>query len=230
MRRRDFHRTTGALAAVTLARTGGLGALGAWGATRSGAQALQAAPVELQDYVRLERPVPVAPAAGKKIELIEFFWYGCPHCNALEPVLERWARRLPTDVNLRFVPVGFTPNHRAAQRMYYALQAAGLAERLHAKVYAHLHETEGRLDSEWQMRNFVARNGGDAERFAAALRAPELARRIREADALVDAFGVDGVPTFGVHGRFTTSPEQAGGRERCLQVVDWLLERVRTEA
>ena len=206
-------------------------ALAAW-ALLPGLGALRAqTPVEIQDYVRLDKPVPIgALPPGRKLELIEFFWYGCPHCNALEPLLAPWVRRLPADVHFRLVPVGFTARHAPGQRLYYALQAAGLAESLHAKVYHHLHDTDGRLDYDWQMSAFVARHGGDKERFAAALKAPELAQRIKEANALVKAFDVDGVPTFGVHGRYTTSPEQTGGRERCLQVVEWLLQRARSGA
>jgi thiol:disulfide interchange protein DsbA len=205
-----------------------LGAVGAL-ALLPGLRPLRAqTPIEVQDYVRLDKPVPVALPPGKKLELIEFFWYGCPHCNALEPLLAPWLRRLPADVNFRLVPVGFTARHLPGQRLFYALQAAGLVESLHAKVYHHLHETDGRLDYEWQMTNLVAKHGGDKERFAAALKSPELAQRLKDANALVKAFDVDGVPTFGVHGRFTTSPEQTGGRERCLQVVEWLLQRART--
>lgn len=237
MRRREFHRQAGGLAIGTMGaigtavRSAGSGALGSLGLLAAPAlRAQRVEPVELQDYVRLERPVAVRLPAGQKLELIEFFWYGCPHCNAMEPVLAPWVQRLPPDVRFRLVPVGFTRNHVAGQRLFFALQAAGLVERLHARVYEHLHETEGRLDSEWQMRSFVARHGGDVERFAAALQAPELTQRVQQANALVDAFGVEGVPTFGVHGRFTTSPEQTGGRERCLQVVEWLLERSREAA
>ena len=108
MKRRDFH---GML-------TIGLGAVGTSALAQAGA------PVEGVHYLRLSKPAPVSAPTGK-IEVVEFFWYGCPHCNALEPALEAWVRRLPTDVAFRRVPVAFSATHETHQKLYYALEAMG---------------------------------------------------------------------------------------------------------
>jgi protein dithiol oxidoreductase (disulfide-forming) len=191
------------------------------------AQQPQVVPVELEDYVQLERPLEVSLPPGKKIELVEFFWYECPHCNAFQPLLVDWMRTLPADVALRYVPVGFTPRHEAAQRMFCALQVMGLAEDLHAKIYDAIHLRNRRIDFEYQMVSLVSGLGGDGARFREVVRSPEVASLARRATQLADAYGVDGVPTLGIQGRFRTSPAMTGGRERALRVAEVLIERCR---
>ncbi|HOL38029.1 MAG TPA: TonB-dependent receptor [Rubrivivax sp.] len=111
MNRRDFH---GNLAGAALALM-----------TPGHARA-QAAPVEGQSYVRLQNAAPLLlPTPDKKVDVIEFFWYGCPHCNAFEPMLSNWADRLAADVSFRRVHVGFGPVHQVHQKLYYALEETG---------------------------------------------------------------------------------------------------------
>jgi thiol:disulfide interchange protein DsbA len=190
----------------------------------------QDVPIEVQDFVRLDKAVEVALPPGKQIEVVEFFWYECPHCNAFEPLLDAWVRRLPPDVAFRNVAVGFSPRHEAGQRMFYALQAMGLVETLHAKVYHEIHDRFRRIDFESQMTAIVSSLGGDGARFREVLRSPEVAALVRRANQLTDAFDVDGVPTLGIHGRFVTAPSMTGSRERALKVADYLIQRVREGA
>ena len=117
----------------------------------------QAAPTEGVHYVRLAQP---APAPAGKIEVIEFFWYECPHCNALEPALDAWARRLPDDVAFRRVPVWFREEpFGPQQRLFYTLEALGLVPTLHRKVFQAIHGERTRLRTAEDMAAFALKNG-----------------------------------------------------------------------
>lgn len=190
----------------------------------------QAVPIELEDYVRLTKDVPVELPTGKKVEVVEFFWYECPHCNAFEPVLEGWVGSLAADVEFRRVPVGFTPHHEMTQRLFYALQVMGRlygANGLHAKVYDAIHNRWRAPASERQWAGFVAGHGVDRARFVETFRSDEVTALVRKATAWTDAAEVEGVPTLVVQGRYSTSPARASSRERALLVADHLIQLAR---
>ena len=186
------------------------------------------APTEGKEYLRLGTPVPVGEPG--RIEVIEFFWYGCPHCRHFEDVLEPWAARLPADVRFRRVPVGFTGLQQVHQRLYFALESMGLVDRLHAKVFHRFHDEHQPLNQPDDMAAWVATQGGDPARFKAAWESFSVRTRMRQADDLAGSYDLDGVPTLAVQGRFKTGVPEAGGEVECLQVVDWLVDRVRRRA
>jgi len=188
----------------------------------------QGAPVEGTHYVRLAQPAPVTlPSPDKKIEVVEFFWYECPHCNAFEPLLEAWAKRLPADVAFRQVPVGFTARHQLAQRMFYALEAMGQLQALHRKIFAAIHVQNRRLNTEGDMTAFVSANGVDGAKFTEMFRSFQVATAANKARQLTDAYRIDGVPALGIHGRFFTSGALAGSHDRALAVADFLIRQAR---
>ena len=190
----------------------------------------QEVPTELVDYVRLAKDVPVELPAGKKVEVVEFFWYECPHCNAFEPVLEAWVGRLAPDVEFRRVPVGFTRRHEVTQRLFYALQVMGRlygASGLHAQVYDAIHNRSCSPTSERQWAEFVAGHGVDRTRFVEVFRSDEVTALVSKATTWTDAAEIEGVPTLVVQGRYSTSPARAGSRERALSVTDYLIQRAR---
>lgn len=191
----------------------------------------QGGPVEGTHYVKLSQPAPVAlPSPDKKVEVVEFFWYECPHCNSFEPALEAWIKRLPPDVAFRRVPVGFTARHQVAQKAFYALEEMGLLETLHPRVFAAIHVQGQRLLTEQAYADFVTANGGDAAKFSAAFRGFSVTTKANRARQLSDAYKIDGVPAIGVHGRFYTSGSLAGGADRTLAVADFLIQRARKGA
>lgn len=190
-----------------------------------GAQAQGAAPVEGRDFVRLNPPVPVPP--GGKIDVIEFFSFGCPHCYAFEPLLESWLKRLPPDVAFRRVPAAFNAPFEGYAKLFYALEAVGLAEQLHKRVFAAIHVQRQRLDKEADLAAFVNSAGGDGAKFVEAYKSFGVATKVRQGKQLFDAYKIDGVPTLGIHGRWFTSGSLAGGHERSLQVADQLIQRAR---
>lgn len=183
------------------------------------------APSEGTEY----RPVkPVQPTESPgKIEVLEFFWYGCPHCNAFEPMLSNWADRLAADVSFRRVHVGFGPVHQVHQKLYYALEETGLVQTLHRKVFAAIHRQGRRLVTEAAMRRFLEDNGVDAAQVMDAFGSFAVATKAARAKQLTDAYKIDGVPAMGVQGRYYTSGSLTGSHERMLQVTDYLIQRAR---
>lgn len=216
MKRREFTaRMTGA----------GLAGVSLWAA---GPALAQANFVEGRDFVRLQTPVAVP--SGGKIDVIEFFWYGCPHCNAFEPMLDAWAKRLPADVAFRRVPVSFTAMHETHAKIFYALEATEQLEAMHRKVFAALHVQRQRLDKEADIVAFVTRSGGDGAKFAEAFKSFGVATKVRQGKQLSEAYKIDGVPSLGIHGRWFTSGSLAGSSERALAAADMLIARARKPA
>lgn len=165
--------------------------------------------------------------SGAKLEVLEFFWYGCPHCNAFEPLLDAWVRKLPPDVDFKRVPVVFRENYTVHQRTYYALEAMGQVEALHRKIFYAIHNDRQRLDKLAEVAAFVAKNGVDGAKFTEFYNSFAVQTKARQANQLAEAYKIDGVPALGVQGRWFTSGTLAGGNERMLAVVDHLIQRSR---
>ena len=183
---------------------------------------------EGQQYTRLTKPVAVA--GGGKIDVVEFFSYACPHCNAFEPIIEPWAHKLPADVAFRRAPVPFLDNHENFQKLYYALEALGVLEQVHGKVFNAVHVDHQRLDKLSDITALVAKNGVDATKFQSVFNSFGVQAKARQATQLTQEYGVDGVPAMGVQGRFFTSGQGGSGGPAMLPVVDFLIQRVRTNA
>ncbi len=183
------------------------------------------APVEGRDYVKLAQPLPVSPG---KIEVVEFFWYGCPHCNAFEPALNAWASKLPDDVVFKRVPVAFRAEpYVAHQRIYYALEAMDLVDSVHGKVFHAIHNERKRLDDLDEIAAFMAQNGVDVDKFKARYNSFSMQGKLQQARNMAVGYKIDGVPTLGIHGRYVTSGSLAGTNEGALRVADALIQRVR---
>jgi protein dithiol oxidoreductase (disulfide-forming) len=220
MHRRDFSHQ---LATVGLGLGLGLPLVGT-------AQA-QGAPVEGQHFVRLSSPAPVTlPSADKTIEVVEFFWYGCPHCFAFEPVLENWVKRLPPDVAFRQVPVGFMAPHQMHQKLFYALEEMGQLGAMHRKVFSAIHQQNKRLATDSEILAFVTANGLDGDKFNSAFKSFGVNSKATRAKQLSESYKIDGVPAVGVNGRFYTSATLAGSHEKAVQVADFLIQRSRQKA
>ncbi len=195
------------------------------------AQAQGQAPKEGTHYVRLQTPAPVSlPGADKKIEVVEFFWYGCPHCYAFEPTLEAWVRTLPADVAFRQVPVGFMAPHQLHQRLFYALEEMGQLQATHRKVFAAIHQQNRRLGTEADIAAFASASGIDAAKLAESMKSFGVSTKASRAKQLADAYKIDGVPALGIHGRFYTSGALAGNHERAVQVASYLIQQARAKA
>jgi len=203
-------------------------ALAAGSTLRAQAPSAAPPPTEGRDYVRLNPPVPVP--AGGKVEVIEFFSYGCPHCYAFEPMLEQWVKRLPPDVAFRRIPATFNAPYEGYAKLFYALEAIGQSEALNRQVFAAIHVQRQRLDKEADIAAFVSGNGGDGAKAVEAYKSFGVATKLRQAKQAFEAYKIDGVPTLGIHGRWFTSGSLTGSNDRALAVADYLIQRARKPA
>jgi len=183
-------------------------------------------PVAGSDYAVLETAAPVEAPAGK-IEVVEFFWYNCPHCNAFEPILSEWVKKLPKDVAFRRIPVAFNASFVPQQRLYYALEAMGLLEKVHPKVFAAIHVEKLNLAKGEAITEWVGKNGVDTATFLSQYNSFGVVTKAQKATQLQTAFKVEGVPALGVAGRFYTDGTMAHNMERALLVVQSLLDDIR---
>ena len=178
------------------------------------------------DYIVLDKKAAVEAPAGK-IEVVEFFWYSCPHCNAFEPTLEAWIKRAPKDVSVRRVPVGFRDEFVPQQRLFYSLEAMDLLDKLHAKVFAAIHVDKLPLSKGEAIGDWVAKQGVDRARFMERYNDFSTATKAGKATQLQNVYRVEGVPALGVAGRFYTDGTMARNMPRALQIVDYLVAEVR---
>jgi len=184
-------------------------------------------PAEGKDYLLLSKPAPNEAPAGQ-IEVVEFFWYSCPHCNEFEPQLEAWAAKAPKDVSLRRVPVSFRPDFEPQQRLYYVLEAMGKLAALHKKVFYAIHVEKQTLNTADLVSAWAQKQGIDKAKFTELYNSFPVNMKTRKATQLQEAFMVDGVPALGVDGRYYTSGSLAGTMARALTVTDHLLTLART--
>ncbi|WP_300709423.1 thiol:disulfide interchange protein DsbA/DsbL [Limnohabitans sp.] len=180
-----------------------------------------------KDYLPLERPVSTDAPAGK-IELIEFFWYSCPHCSAFEPTFAQWVKNAPKDVVVRRVPVAFRDDFAPQQRLFFALEAMNLLDSLHAKVFTAIHAEKQPLNTEAAILDWVAKQGVDKAKFSETYKSFGVASKLKRAVQLQNDYKVEGVPSFGIAGRFYTDGSIAGSMERAIKVAESLIAQSRT--
>lgn len=212
MKRRDFSLACSAAASA------------AWLPTVASAQAKP--PQAGTDYLVVEKPASVEAPAGK-VEVVEFFWYSCSHCNAFEPALESWIKRAPKDVVVRRVPVAFQDSFVPQQRLFYTLEAMGLQDKLHGKVFAAIHGEKQNLTKADAIADWVAKQGVDKAKFTEQYNSFSVATKATRGTQLQNAYRVEGVPSLGVAGRFYTDATLSKSMDRALQVVEFLAAQVR---
>lgn len=174
---------------------------------------------------------PAVPTDSKdKLEVIEFFHYGCPHCRAFDPLLEPWVKRLPADVAFVRVPAiwGNAQLARLAQ-LYYAIEVSGKVDQLHGKVFTAVQDDKVPLHTEDGVREWVAKQGVDAKAFMDAYKSFGVQSMLKRADQVARAYKIQGVPTMAVDGRYLTSASMTGSHEATLKMVDELLGRTRSQ-
>ena len=187
----------------------------------------------------------VLPAAqptdtGKKIEVIEFFAYYCPHCYAFEPALEAWVKKQGDDIVFKRVHIQGGASVLPQQRLFYTLDAMGLLNQYHQKVFDAMHQQHLRLSSDEQVFDWATQNGIDRAKFIDTYRSFGIQARLRRAGAMMDAYGVDRWPLVVIDGRYITSPSHAGAgmpegtteaqqQQQALQVMDFLVAKAKAD-
>ena len=170
----------------------------------------QVPPQEGLQYRRLPQPLPTNTPG--KIEVIEFFWYGCPHCFVFDPALKQWLAAVPADVAFRRVHVGFSGLFRLHQRLFYTLEAMGVEAELHDRVFTAFHIERVPVETETAMQNLAAKLGLDATKFRQAWTSFGVQSKGLQATRLSDDYGIEGVPALAIAGRYVTAPDMAGAR------------------
>ena len=186
----------------------------------------QAKPQAGKDYAALETRAPIDTPADK-VEVIEFFWYSCAHCNTFEPALNTWIKAQPKDVVVKRVPVAFQDSFIPQQKLFYALEALGKVDALHDKVFYAIHVEKQALNTEAKIVDWVVKQGLDKAKFLEAYNSFSVAGKAKRATLLQEAYKVEGVPALGIAGRYYTDGSRTGSMGRALQVTDALVAEAR---
>ena len=189
--------------------------------------ALAAAPKLNTDYRLVIPPQPVE--TGNKIEVIEFYYYGCPHCYELEPYLKNWMSSAPNDVAFRRIPAVFRDSWVPLTKTFYTLEALGELNRLLGDVFEAIHVKQINLNNEQILLDWMEQYGVDRKKFADAYNSFSVKNRAEFAKKLTQAYGVEGTPSLVVDGKYLTGPAMTGSHESAMRVLDQLIEKARQE-
>ena len=199
-------------------------------ATSTASAEALAGPTLWQEGVNYTRIVPAQPTdvpAGQ-VEVLEFFWYACPHCYALEPLVDAWKKTKPAYISFSPVPVTWSEGHRALARLFYTLESLGKLDQLHDEVFKEIQvngdplvaqDPNNQAETERMQTAFAVKEGISADAFKKAYDSLGVQTRLERADELVQRYRIDGVPTFVVNGKYIADVRSAGGPERLMSLV-----------
>lgn len=187
-----------------------------------------------RDYIELPSPQPVE--TGAKIELREFFWYGCPHCYVLEPELNAYVKKLPSNVQFVRTP-GVAPSWMVQAQAFYTFQVLGVLPRLHSAFFDAWHVKGRHMNDETSIAAFAAEHGVDKKKFHEAFHSFAVRTHLERARQQNVSFMIDSVPTLVIDGRYVTSPSMAAAQEHdearrganTMKVVDFLIQKAAGE-
>jgi thiol:disulfide interchange protein DsbA len=204
----------------------------------AGASASPADPKSGNEYETLAEAQPTSGSA--KVDVIEFFSYSCPHCKVFDPLLEAWVRKNADKVSFKRVHVAFHGPDAALQRMYLTMEAMGITEKVHPKVFVAIHEENQRVNSDEAVFDLMAKNGIDRAKFIGVYRSFGAQSWVNRAQATVGAYNINQWPMIAVGGRYLTSPyytsrnnpslnTEPAQQQAALQVMDHLVAKVKAE-
>jgi protein dithiol oxidoreductase (disulfide-forming) len=201
------------------------------------AMASPAAPTSGAEYLTMAAPQPVP--AGKKVEVIEFFMYHCPHCNVLEPYLAEWVKKQGDNILFKRVPFPFSGPTDPEAHLYLTLEAMGKLDEMHAKVFRAIHVDRVRMSKDEVVIDWAARNGVDKAKFLEYWNSFGVLTKLRRLTQIVNAYKIDSAPTIVVNGQYLTSPAVVGASNRnmpegelskaTVQVLDALVAKVQKD-
>jgi thiol:disulfide interchange protein DsbA len=176
------------------------------------------------------RLIPQQPiATGSKIEVIDFFWYGCPHCNKFQPAFEQWRKRMPADVEVRRIPAVRHDNWAPHARIFYTLQVLGEVERLHQAVYHGYHVEELYMSKPEVMEAWAVEHGIDRAKWLAAYNSPMVLEQVEQAKVLTAQYDIRGTPSLVVDGRYLTSGSLVKETGDMIPILDQLVQLARAQ-
>jgi thiol:disulfide interchange protein DsbA len=183
-------------------------------------------PLSVQAQGAFTTVTPVQPSdTPNKVEVLEFFAYACPHCATMEPMVDKWSKTLPENVVLRRVPVAFNAGMADLQRLYYVLESLDRLD-LHPKVFNALHNERQRLFDSAAIGAWLAKQGIDKQQYEAAAKSFGVTSKVARAKELERAYDIQGTPTLGIGGKYTTSPSMTGTYEGTITQAQKLLDEV----
>lgn len=186
-----------------------------------------AAPTVGKDYMLVRQPQPTDSAG--KVEVLEFFWYGCPHCDSLQPALEAWLKHKPADVDFKRVPAVFQESWVPLTKTYYTIEAMGLVDKLHQEVFSALHKKKIRLNDANAIFDWAASKGVDRKKFADTYNSFGVNGRTQRSIELTRKYDIPGTPALIIDGKYLTGPSmtlkanRSVDYDRFFQVVDELI-------
>lgn len=179
--------------------------------------------VEGKHYTKLAKPVNTQ--TGDKIEVLEFFWYGCPHCFHFEPTIKRWSSDLPGNVQFIRVPAPLNPKWMPHSKTYYALESMGLLEKHHDAIFNAIHVQKKRLFTREALADFLASRGVDKQTFLSNFDSFAVDMRARNAVQLGQQYQLNGVPTLTVNGKYVINAGQAGSYDAMIDIANFLITK-----
>ncbi len=187
---------------------------------------VQAAPVAGKDYLVISPAQPTD--SGNKIEVVEVFSYMCPHCGEFEPKLAAWVKQLPADTQFRRMPVVFgRASWELLARTYFALEAMGDIEKVHPKIFQAIHEENVIMQQKDVLFDWIEKQGIDRKKFAAAFDSFSMGGKIQRSTQRAQSYGINGVPSVVIDGKYLVSTSQAGNYETMMKTVDELVKQLR---
>jgi len=177
------------------------------------------------DYQSVTPPVPVQNQTSGRVEVVEMFWYGCPHCLHFEPVINNWARQKPSNVDFFRIPAIFRDSWESLARAFYTAEALGVLDRIHPALFKAIQEQRRKLDTAQEIRTFFAEHGVPSSDFDQVFNSFGIETKIRRAKDLTRRYGIDGVPAVIVQGKYRTNGTLTGGLENVPPVIDALIQR-----
>ncbi|HEY5603277.1 MAG TPA: thiol:disulfide interchange protein DsbA/DsbL [Gammaproteobacteria bacterium] len=177
-----------------------------------------------KEKIHYESVLPAQPTStGDKIEVVEMFWYGCPHCNSLEPYVERWLKKMPANAQFVRMPAIFRPEWELHARAFYTAEILGVLDKTHTAMFEAIHQQKRRLSTDSEIQKLFAEHGISEQDFNRVFRSFAVEAKIRRAKDMSERYGIRGVPALIVNGKYRTSAQLAGGNATIFQVVDYLV-------
>lgn len=180
--------------------------------------------VEGQHYLVLQKPVETSAPPGK-VEVVELFWYGCPHCYRLEPVIEEWLQHKPAQADFVRIPAALGPSWELGARVYYATQVLGVTDKTHQALFDAVHRQHRNPTDEQAMADVVAAQGVDRDAFLKALHSFDVDTRLRKSKSQVLQYRITGVPAIVIAGKYVSDIGMAGSPQALVELIDFLVAR-----
>lgn len=179
-----------------------------------------------KEKIHYEKVVPAQPTTtGDKIEVVEMFWYGCPHCNNLEPVVKRWLSKMPKEASFVRIPAIFRPSWELHARAFYTAEILGVLDKTHDAMFEAIHQKRQNLGTEQEIMMFFQQHGVSNDDFKRVFHSFAVEAKVRRAKDMSQRYGIQGVPSLIVNGKYRTGSQLAGGNNNIFKVVNFLIEK-----